>query len=503
MAGGACSGIIRIELGRPGQLIGDDQIYNFIVTLHAFLMIFFIVIPILIGGFGNWFLPIIINRPDMSFPRINNLRLWLVLPAFLFIIFSIIIERGVGTGWTIYPPLSRSLGHSSLRVDMVIFSLHLAGARSILGGINFIRTVSNIRRKGLSLERMSLYVWALLLTTILLVLRLPVLAGGITILLTDRNINTSFFDPTGGGDPILFETLFWFFGHPEVYVLILPAFGIVSNATLFLTGKKEIFGNTGIIYAMSAIGLLGCIVWVHHMFTVGLDVDTRAYFRAATIVIGIPTGVKIFSWTLSLLGRYINKRVVFYWVLGFLFLFTIGGLTGIVLARSSIDIVLHDTYFVVAHFHYVLSMGAVFGIFTGVALWFPLIFGFNYNNVLFIIQFWTMFLGVNLTFFPQHFVGLNGIPRRYSDYPDFITHWNLISSAGSCLRFRSVLILFFLLWDIFNSNRSLIFLNRSNILEWQLQTPPERHTRNQNIVVLLYFILKRSLNYKRNKLSYY
>ena len=454
------------------------------------------VIPILIGGFGNWFLPIIVRRPDISFPRLNNLRLWLVLPAFLFIMFSIIIERGVGTGWTIYPPLSRNLGHSSLRVDIVIFSLHLAGASSILGGINFIRTVSNIRRKGLSLERTSLYVWGLLLTTILLVLSLPVLAGGITILLTDRNINTSFFDPSGGGDPILFETLFWFFGHPEVYVLILPAFGIISNATLFLTGKKEIFGNTGIIYAITAIGLLGCIVWAHHIFTVGLDVDTRAYFRAATIVIGIPTGVKIFSWTLSLLGSTFNKNVVYYWVLGFLFLFTIGGLTGIILASSSLDIVLHDTYFVVAHFHYVLSIGAVFGIITGVALWFPLIFGVNYNNLFFIIQFFSIFLGVNLTFFPQHFVGLNGIPRRYSDYPDFITYWNIISSAGSCLRFSSVLFLLFLLWDIFISKRIIINNNGVAIIEWQIQTPPENHTSNQNSLIFYYFFLKRILGYK-------
>jgi cytochrome c oxidase subunit 1 len=305
------------------------------------------------------------------------------------------------------------------------------------------------------------------------------------MLLTDRNLNTSFFDPSGGGDPILFETLFWFFGHPEVYVLILPAFGIISNATLFLTGKKEIFGNTGIIYAISAIGLLGCIVWVHHIFTVGLDVDTRAYFRAATIVIGIPTGVKIFRWTLSLLGRNFNKRVVYYWVIGFLFLFTIGGLTGIILASSSIDIVLHDTYFVVAHFHYVLSMGAVFGIITGVALWFPIMFGFNYNNILFIIQFFTIFLGVNLTFFPQHFVGLNGIPRRYSDFPDFIIYWNVISSAGSCLRFTAVIFLIFLLWEIVISNRIILNNNGISSVEWQLQTPPENHTRNQSSLVLV------------------
>lgn len=414
----------------------------------------------------------------------NNYRLWLVLPSFTIIIFSILIERGVGTGWTIYPPLSSILGHSSLGVDIIIFSLHLAGASSIIGGINFISTVSNIRRKGISLERTSLFVWGLLLTTILLVLRLPVLAGGITILLTDRNINTSFFDPSGGGDPILFETLFWFFGHPEVYVLILPAFGIISNATLFLTGKKEVFGNTGIIYAISAIGILGCIVWVHHIFTVGLDVDTRAYFSAATIVIGIPTGVKIFSWTLSLLGRTICNNVVYYWVIGFLFLFTIGGLTGIILASSAIDIVLHDTYFVVAHFHYVLSIGAVFGILTGVALWFPLIFGVYYNNILFLIQFFTIFIGVNLTFFPQHFIGLRGMPRRYSDYPDYIIYWNIVSSAGSCIRFIAILFLIFLIWDIFISKRVILNSNGISAIEWQTQFPAESHTANQNCLIL-------------------
>lgn len=341
-----------------------------------------------------------------------------------------------------------------------------------------------MRRKGISLERTSLFVWGLLLTTILLVLSLPVLAGGITMLLTDRNINTSFFDPSGGGDPILFETLFWFFGHPEVYVLILPAFGIISNATLFLTGKKEVFGNTGIIYAISAIGILGCIVWAHHIFTVGLDIDTRAYFSAATIVIGIPTGVKVFSWTLSLIGRTICDNVVYFWVVGFLFLFTIGGLTGIILANSAIDIVLHDTYFVVAHFHYVLSMGAVFGILTGVALWFPLIFGVHFNNILFLIQFIVIFIGVNLTFFPQHFVGLRGIPRRYSDYPDYIIYWNIVSSAGSCIRFIAILFLIFLLWDIFVSKRVVLNCNGTTVIEWQTQAPAESHTANQNSFIL-------------------
>ena len=483
IAGSACSGIIRIELGRPGQLLGDDQIYNSIVTLHAFLIIFFIVIPILIGGFGNWFLPIMLGSPDISFPRLNNFSLWLVTPALFLILFSQTIESGVGTGWTVYPPLSSKLGHSSAGVDIIIFSLHLAGASSIIGGINFICTASNIRSLGVSLERVALFVWGLLITTALLVLSLPVLAGGITMLLTDRNINTSFFDPSGGGDPILFETLFWFFGHPEVYVLILPAFGIISGAIGFITGKKEVFGNTGIIYAISAIGILGCIVWAHHIFTVGLDVDTRAYFTAATIVIGIPTGVKIFSWLFSLLGGVNSTSVIYYWVIGFLFLFTVGGLTGIILASSAIDIVLHDTYFVVAHFHYVLRIGAVFGILTGAALWFPSILGIKYNNIIYNVQFATLFIGVNFTFFPQHFVGIVGIPRRYRDYTDSISQWNQVSSVGSRLSFLRVALFLFIFWEILVCKRVIVNNSSAPTLEWQVNTPPELHTRNQNIVV--------------------
>jgi cytochrome c oxidase subunit I len=477
--GGILSEIMRTQLAVPhNTLIANGNAWNDIITAHGLIMIFWFVMPALIGGFGNWMVPMMIGAPDMAFPRLNNMSFWFLAMGFIFVMLGLTIGNGAGAGWTIYPPLDNSQYSPGIATDFTLFSLHLAGVSSLLGAINFIATILNMRAPGMTMHKMPLFCWAILVTAFLLLLAIPVLAGAVTMLIMDRNFGTSFFEPSGGGDPVLFQHLFWFFGHPEVYIMILPAFGIVSHVVSTFS-KKPIFGYLGMAYAMVIIGFVGFVVWAHHMFISGISTDSRIYFEVATLIIAVPTGIKVFSWIATMWGGAIEFKTPMLWAIGFILLFVIGGATGVVLANAGLDQELHNDYFLIAHFHYVLSMGATFAVFAGFYFWIGKMSGRPYPEFWGKVHFWTFFLGVNLTFFPQHFLGLAGMPRRYPDYADAFAGWNMVSSIGAWISGVSTIVFFYILYRVFTSRQVLAdnyWGEGATTLEWAVPSPAPHHT---------------------------
>ncbi|MDE2790345.1 MAG: cytochrome c oxidase subunit 1 [Paracoccaceae bacterium] len=460
----------------------NGHLWNVLITGHGILMMFFVVIPVLFGGFGNYFMPLMIGAPDMAFPRLNNLSYWLFVTGSSLAICSIFVPggnnlTGSGVGWVLYAPLSTT--EAGMSMDFAIFAVHVSGASSILGSINMITTFLNMRAPGMTLHKTPLFAWSIFVTGFLILLSLPVLAGAITMLLTDRNFGTTFFDAAGGGDPVLYQHLLWFFGHPEVYMIIVPGFGIVSHV-ISTFSKKPIFGYLPMVYAMVAIGALGFIVWAHHMYTVGMSLTQQSYFMLATMVIAVPTGIKIFSWIATMWGGSVMLRTPMLWAFGFLFLFTVGGVTGIVLSQAGLDRAYHDTYYVVAHFHYVMSLGAVFCIFAGVYYWIGKMSGRQYPEWAGQLHFWTTFIGANLTFFPQHFLGRQGMPRRYIDYPEQFALWNEVSSYGAFLSFASFVFFLGVVFYTIHFGRKVeenaYWGEHADTLEWTLPNPPPAHT---------------------------
>lgn len=477
LLGGSMAMVIRAELFQPGLQIVQPEFFNQMTTMHGLIMVFGAVMPAFVG-LANWMIPLMIGAPDMALPRMNNFSFWLLPAAFGLLISTLFMEGGgPNFGWTFYAPLSTTYGPES--TTFFIFAIHLMGISSIMGAINVVATILNLRAPGMTLMKMPLFVWTWLITAFLLIAVMPVLAGCVTMMLMDIHFGTSFFNAAGGGDPVLFQHVFWFFGHPEVYIMILPAFGIISHVVSTFS-KKPIFGYLGMAYAMTAIGVVGFVVWAHHMYTVGLDVDTRAYFTAATMVIAVPTGVKIFSWIATMWGGSIEFRVPMIWAVGFIFLFTVGGVTGVVLANAGADIALHNTYYVVAHFHYVLSLGALFGIFCGIYYWWPKMTGTEFPESWGKLHFWTTFIGVNLTFFPQHFLGLAGMPRRIPDYPDAFTGWNLVSSIGAYIAFASSVMFVCMMIYVLYRGKRVTAANPwglpADTLEWTVPSPAPHHT---------------------------